>query len=444
MQKATNGETIEDALQQAIFKAGGIIASNLGYPSKLGWSRSSRTDKSVHSLATVVSMKMECNVSSFEHDPCGIGIANAINSHLPPSIRVFSVQRVTKNFNARGECIRRTYVYHLPAHVLGIRDTGRPLEGKEAEIMKALADAWSMFQGNHAFHNYTKRRLYRDPAFRRPNRKGRDSCSDSDDGDEGEDEERSDRSARQDGEPSLDLFDHNNMSTSQLEGLEGDHNDSEHLPKPPKGRVNISWRPQRLEADPITRRHFRFNETCEAGHEIEKIVSHGGVPCVKLTVRGASFMLHQIRHMVAAAVAVAIGKIPLDLLEASLAAPTRVNLPLAPASSLVLIDAEFSPFRVSWDGKTTVAAKVTGDTLQLRGQGLELRRCFADETLLPAINELLQSAEWDAWKLDLDRMWMDDKELEYVLTEYKAWRAAWKARREETLQENASGDKCVS
>jgi tRNA pseudouridine38-40 synthase len=435
LQKDSNGVTVEDALQQAIFKAGGIIASNLGSPSKLGWSRSSRTDKSVHSLATVVSMKMECNVSSFEHDPCGIGIANSINSYLPPAIRVFSVQRVTKNFNARGECIRRTYVYHLPAHVLGIRNTGGPLEGKEAEIMKALRNAWSMFQGNHAFHNYTKRRLYRDPAYRRPNRKGRESCSDSDDSDGGEDEERRSDSARQqqDGEPSLELFNHHNMSTLQSEGLEDDHNDTEQSPKPPKGKVNISWRPQRLEADPITRQHFRFNETCEASSEIEKIVSQGGVPCVKLTVRGASFMLHQIRHMVAAAVAVAIGKIPLDLLEASLAAPTRVNLPLAPASSLVLMDAEFSPFRVSWDGKTTVAARVTGDKLQLRGEGLELRRRFADETLLPAINELLQSTEWDAWKMDLDRMWMDDKELDNVMTEYRAWRAAWKAKREETL-----------
>ena len=95
-------ETVEDALEEAIFRAGGILASNRGQPSKVGagpvrvprgrphgepivradmrsafgaaggsqrppacmpqvgWSRSSRTDKSVHSLATVIAMKVRC------------------------------------------------------------------------------------------------------------------------------------------------------------------------------------------------------------------------------------------------------------------------------------------------------------------------------------------------------------------------------------------------
>lgn len=52
-------------------------------------------------------------------------------------------------------------------------------------------------------------------------------------------------------------------------------------------------------------------------------------------------MLHQIRHMVAAAVAVARGALPVELLEASLATPARVNLPLAPPSTLMLTGAQF-------------------------------------------------------------------------------------------------------
>lgn len=58
-------------------------------------------------------------------------------------------------------------------------------------------------------------------------------------------------------------------------------------------------------------------------------------------MQGGSFMLHQIRHMVAAAVAVARGALPLELLEASLATPARVNLPLAPPSTLMLTGAQF-------------------------------------------------------------------------------------------------------
>lgn len=45
--------TIEAALEDAIGKAGGILESNRGALHKIDWSRSSRTDKGVHSCSTV-------------------------------------------------------------------------------------------------------------------------------------------------------------------------------------------------------------------------------------------------------------------------------------------------------------------------------------------------------------------------------------------------------
>jgi hypothetical protein len=45
--------TVEGVLETALFRAGCILESNMGALEKLGWSRSSRTDKGVHSLATV-------------------------------------------------------------------------------------------------------------------------------------------------------------------------------------------------------------------------------------------------------------------------------------------------------------------------------------------------------------------------------------------------------
>lgn len=47
------GGTVEDVLQEAIYKMGGILPSNHGNLQKIGWSRSSRTDKGVHALANV-------------------------------------------------------------------------------------------------------------------------------------------------------------------------------------------------------------------------------------------------------------------------------------------------------------------------------------------------------------------------------------------------------
>lgn len=44
---------IEGELEKAIFKAGGIRDSNFGDLSKIGWARSSRTDKGVSYIVTI-------------------------------------------------------------------------------------------------------------------------------------------------------------------------------------------------------------------------------------------------------------------------------------------------------------------------------------------------------------------------------------------------------
>lgn len=45
--------SIEAFLVKALFAAGAIMESNVGPLAKIKWSRSSRTDKGVHSIATV-------------------------------------------------------------------------------------------------------------------------------------------------------------------------------------------------------------------------------------------------------------------------------------------------------------------------------------------------------------------------------------------------------
>jgi tRNA pseudouridine38-40 synthase len=68
------------------------------------------------------------------------------------------------------------------------------------------------------------------------------------------------------------------------------------------------------------------------------------VPCLKLEVTGDSFMLHQIRHMIGAAVAVARRIFPPEFLEVALSAPARAPMPRAPPHTLLLADSFFSPF----------------------------------------------------------------------------------------------------
>lgn len=45
----------------------------------------------VHSLATIISLKMEIPGDAWKQDIGGTALANCINSHLPKNIRVFSV-----------------------------------------------------------------------------------------------------------------------------------------------------------------------------------------------------------------------------------------------------------------------------------------------------------------------------------------------------------------
>ena len=53
--KEAEVNTIEAALEGALAKAGRVLESNVGALHKMAWTRSSRTDKGVHSLATVKS-----------------------------------------------------------------------------------------------------------------------------------------------------------------------------------------------------------------------------------------------------------------------------------------------------------------------------------------------------------------------------------------------------
>lgn len=101
MQELPASSTIEGVLEEALFCAGFISAANHGDFHRIHWTRSSRTDKGVHSLSTVIGVRVTLDDTLFDTDPEGICFAKAINKHLPATVRVFSVQRTTKKFNTR-------------------------------------------------------------------------------------------------------------------------------------------------------------------------------------------------------------------------------------------------------------------------------------------------------------------------------------------------------
>ena len=90
-----------------------------------------------------------------------------------------------------------------------------------------------------------------------------------------------------------------------------------------------------LALDPAHRNAKAFRSVFRCA--VRKVVRVGGEEYVCVRVAGASFVLHQIRHMIGAAVAVARGVVDADVLSIALRSPLLVDAaPLAPACGLLL------------------------------------------------------------------------------------------------------------
>jgi tRNA pseudouridine38-40 synthase len=453
--EAAAADSVEDALLAAIAASGGALPANARSLGRLGWSRSSRTDKRVHSLATVVGVKLECAADAHERDPGGAALAAGLNAHLPPTVRVFAVQKVNGAFDARADCVRRSYEYYLPAALLGLVPPpgGGPLAPADAEKLRLLGEAWAAYKGFRPFHNYTKRRIYRGAGTygargrgrggrggRGARGRARDAEAEADGGEEEEEEEEEEEDGEEEREAPAAEAD----AAEPEAANSGAASDAAAAEPVARGRLELRWNAERDEADPVTRRHFRHIEAAACSAPELVTLVPGGRPAIRLTVKGGSFMLHQIRHMVGAAVLVALGRLSPALHAASLEAPARVGpLPLAPPVSLVLADAEFRPFRLRGDGAPVDAVRTTGAQLGVPPDADARRRAFDADVLRPALDAALGSEEWESWRAEVLRFWHDPAEAAVVEAEHAAFlsrRAARRAEREAEVAAEAAAE----
>ena len=96
-QRQDNGMSVQQALEEAVFKtcAETVTAHAAG-----------RTDAGVHALGQVASARV-----TFSHDPATL--IRALNVHLPPEIRVLSVEDAPDDFHARFSASGKTYRYRI-------------------------------------------------------------------------------------------------------------------------------------------------------------------------------------------------------------------------------------------------------------------------------------------------------------------------------------------
>jgi tRNA pseudouridine38-40 synthase len=96
--------TVEEVLENALFEIGCISESNHGDIKKIGWSRSSRTDKGVHAARVVVGVKLQFDSEWITEDFRVPEVVSRLNAVLPADVQAFSCFRVTNSFRARLLC----------------------------------------------------------------------------------------------------------------------------------------------------------------------------------------------------------------------------------------------------------------------------------------------------------------------------------------------------
>ncbi|KAI1714370.1 tRNA pseudouridine synthase domain-containing protein [Ditylenchus destructor] len=115
--------------------------------------RASRTDARVSALGNVVTLLMAKG-----EDVENTGIER-LNRHLPESIRIIAINRVTKSFNSWKDCDGRTYSYWTPSFVFADMDKLISPDYRISEKrLDEIQNLMTVFLGTHNFYNYTSGR----------------------------------------------------------------------------------------------------------------------------------------------------------------------------------------------------------------------------------------------------------------------------------------------
>ncbi|KAJ5788203.1 TRNA pseudouridine synthase [Penicillium paradoxum] len=109
MQLNEQQRTIEGDLFTALVNVGAISKANAADPKKSSFVRCARTDKGVHAAGNVVSLKMIVEDAD---------IVEKINAQLSPQIRVWGYEVTSKSFSCYQMCDSRVYEYLMPSHCL--------------------------------------------------------------------------------------------------------------------------------------------------------------------------------------------------------------------------------------------------------------------------------------------------------------------------------------
>ncbi|RAL15102.1 pseudouridine synthase PUS2 [Aspergillus homomorphus CBS 101889] len=131
MQLSTTEKTIEGELFTALVAAGAISKANATDPKKSSLVRCARTDKGVHAAGNIVSLKLIVEDAD---------IIQKINEKLSPQIRVWDILVTNKSFSSYQLCDSRIYEYLIPTHCFLPPHPGTYLGKKLVEFAEQEGD----------------------------------------------------------------------------------------------------------------------------------------------------------------------------------------------------------------------------------------------------------------------------------------------------------------
>ncbi|EAQ91692.1 hypothetical protein CHGG_03627 [Chaetomium globosum CBS 148.51] len=347
-------KTIEGDLFSAFVAAGAISKANADDPKKSSLVRCARTDKGVHAAGNVLSLKLIVE----DED-----IVTKINEHLPEQIRIWGIHRTSNGFSAYQACESRWYEYLMPSYsllppqphsFLGKRIAASAKEqGVYDEYMERLGDVkdfWDevekndiepIFEGLDAdVKAEVLRKLY--------------DTQDQDLTDEGTPTQPDPEVVSKDAE----MKDVQEEDTPKVFKPERDLTPAELALRQVKAAYVAAKRryratPARIEKlqqalnSYLGTRNYH-NYTVMKSHKDASAMRHiksfqvnttpitiGDTEWLSLMVHGQSFMMHQIRKMVAMAVMVVRCGAPLSTISESYG-PRRISIPKAPGLGLML------------------------------------------------------------------------------------------------------------
>ncbi len=357
MDKLSPLPTIEYHISKALNKVGLVIESNQNDLSKIGWSRSSRTDKGVHAARVVLSGKLELDERKWlQPDGALPDLAAQLSKELPRDIKVMSVLKVNQGFRAREAGHWREYEYIMPLSVL-TRAIDVPDSPHKSSVelpttaetaISRLNDVLRLMEGSISFHNFHKLSPKALKETQRGHEKARFAAREA------------------------------NVTETGREGLVNKSSKS--------GHSHYFFDPWIKRDRAVQEKTRTVIYRCRADPEVASVA---GQEMVRVRLVGQSFLLHQIRLMLGCAILITRGVMPPMTLDFALQVPKHVLFPMAPAEGLVLVNAGFNRNCNGMSMALDPSAEQEVDRIMMRKEEWEQSEAFKRDMIYPQI-----AADW--------------------------------------------------